>query len=142
MPIPIRVRILETGESAIPRHSAISGPVLFAGRLEPQNNPRLLVEAFAQIGVEHARGLKLVIVGGAIRPRRHPAAMAGGRTRVIFPGCVLVNDHRPNAETLGDAGIYFSGRAGVKDLTAQLERLLDNPELVLEYRSRALDHNA
>ena len=26
--------------------------------------------------------------------------------------CVLVNDHAPNAETVGDAGLYFSGRAG------------------------------
>ena len=35
----------------------------------------------------------------------HPVileAMAAGN-------CVLVNDHPPNAETVGDAGIYFSG---------------------------------
>ncbi len=43
----------------------------------------------------------------------HPVileAMAAGN-------CVLVNDHPPNAETVGDAGIYFSGRGGVDDLT-------------------------
>jgi glycosyltransferase involved in cell wall biosynthesis len=65
----------------------------------------------------------------------HPVileAMAAGN-------CVLVNDHRPNAETVGDAGIYFSGRAGVGDLAAQLELLLDDPSLVAEYRVRALD---
>ena len=151
--------------------------ILFAGRLEPENNPHLLVEAFAQISAERARALKLVIVGGAPYARGYIRQLwrAAG-PRVIFPGyvfgrgywelqrhaylfcaptevggthpvilealsagnCVLVNDHRPNVETVGDAGIYFSGRAGVTDLTAQLERLLDDPELVLEYRSRAL----
>ncbi len=151
--------------------------ILFAGRLEPENNPHLLVEAFAQLGAERAGALKLVIVGDAPYARGYIRRLwrAAG-PRVIFPGyvfgrgywelqrhaylfcaptevggthpvilealsagnCVLVNDHRPNVETVGDAGIYFSGRAGVKDLTAQLERLLDDPELVLEYRSRAL----
>ncbi|TMM06254.1 MAG: glycosyltransferase family 1 protein [Actinobacteria bacterium] len=53
--------------------------------------------------------------------------------------CVLVNDHRPNAETVGDAGIYFSGGLGVDDLTVQLERLLNDPELVGDYRRRALE---
>jgi glycosyltransferase involved in cell wall biosynthesis len=65
----------------------------------------------------------------------HPVileAMAAGN-------CVLVNDHRPNAETVGDAGLYFSGRAGVADLTVQLERLLNDPALVAAYRQRALE---
>ena len=57
-------------------------------------------------------------------------AMAAGN-------CVLVNDHRPNSETVGDAGIYFSGKAGVDDLVVQLRRLLTNPALVADYRSRA-----
>jgi glycosyltransferase involved in cell wall biosynthesis len=51
--------------------------------------------------------------------------------------CVLVNDHAPNAEVVGDAGFYFSGEAGVPDLVAQLERLLASPELVEAYRERA-----
>ena len=65
----------------------------------------------------------------------HPVileAMAAGN-------CVLVNDHAPNAETVGDAGLYFSGRAGVESLTAQLELLLADPALVEEFRHRALD---
>ena len=64
----------------------------------------------------------------------HPVileAMAAGN-------CVLVNDHRPNAETVGDAGIYFSGKIGVDDLTVQLTNLLEKPDLVAEYRTRAL----
>jgi glycosyltransferase involved in cell wall biosynthesis len=51
--------------------------------------------------------------------------------------CVLVNDHAPNAETVGDAGFYFSGREGVPALTAQLQRLLGDPDLVASYRERA-----
>jgi glycosyltransferase involved in cell wall biosynthesis len=64
----------------------------------------------------------------------HPVileAMAAGN-------CVLVNDHPPNAETVGDAGVYFSRNGGVDDLAEQLGRLLDAPELVERYRGRAL----
>jgi glycosyltransferase involved in cell wall biosynthesis len=152
--------------------------ILFVGRLEPENNPHLLVEAFSRIGAKRARGMKLAIVGGA--PYADDYIRQVWRTadpRVVFPGyvfgqgywelqrhayvfcaptevggthpvileamaagnCVLVNDHKPNAETVGDAGIYFSGRAGVGDLAAQLELLLDDPSLVAEYRVRALD---
>jgi glycosyltransferase involved in cell wall biosynthesis len=150
--------------------------VLFVGRLEPENNPHLLVEAFSRIDSRRARGMKLVIVGGApyageyIRQVRRTAD-----PRVVFPGyvfgrrywelqrhaylfcaptgvggthpvileamaagnCVLVNDHPPNAETVGDAGIYFSGRDGVDSLSRQLSRLLDDERLVSEYRARA-----
>jgi glycosyltransferase involved in cell wall biosynthesis len=152
--------------------------ILFVGRLEPENNPHLLVEAFSRIDRGRARGMKLAIVGGApyaddyIRQVRRSAD-----PRVVFPGyvfgrrywelqrhaylfcaptevggthpvileamaagnCVLVNDHPPNAETVGDAGVYFSGRSGVDDLTDQLGRLLDEPELVGVYRRRALE---
>ncbi len=151
--------------------------VLFVGRLEPENNPHLLVEAFSRISRESARDMKLAIVGGA--PYADEYIRQVWRTadpRVVFPGyvfgrgywelqrhaylfcaptevggthpvilealaagnCVLVNDHRPNAETVGDAGIYFSGKLGVDDLTVQLERLLNDPQAVEEYRKRAL----
>jgi glycosyltransferase involved in cell wall biosynthesis len=150
--------------------------VLFVGRLEPENNPHLLVEAWSRIPSEKTRGMSLVVVGGApyaseyiLRVRR------AADPRVIFPGyvfgrgywelqrnaylfcaptevggthpvilealvagnCVLVNDYEPNAETVGEAGVYFSGRQGVPDLAHQLERLLDQPEEVEEYRARA-----
>jgi glycosyltransferase involved in cell wall biosynthesis len=151
--------------------------VLFVGRLEPENNPHLLVEAFSRIGAERSRGMKLAVVGGA--PYASDYIRQVWRTadpRVVFPGyvfgrgywelqrhaylfcaptevggthpvileamaagnCVLVNDHRPNVETVGDAGIYFRGRAGVDDLVAQLDRLLNDPALVERYRHRAL----
>src|ERR1700758_2970298 len=135
--------------------------ILFVGRLEPENNPHLLVEAFSRIRRHAAHGMKLAVVGGA--PYADEYIRSVWRTadpRVVFPGyvfgrgywelqhnayvfcaptevggthpvilealaagnCVLVNDHRPNAETVGDAGIYFSGRLGVDDLAVKLER--------------------
>jgi glycosyltransferase involved in cell wall biosynthesis len=152
--------------------------VLFVGRLEPENNPHLLVEAFSRIGRAQAREMKLAIVGGAPYADDYIRQVwRAADPRVVFPGyvfgrdywelqrhayvfcaptevggthpvilealaagnCVLVNDHRPNAETVGDAGIYFSGGVGVDDLTAQLERLLADPALVARYRERATE---
>ena len=64
----------------------------------------------------------------------HPVileAMAAGN-------CVLVNDHPPNAETVGDAGIYFSGRAGVERPRRAARAAARRSEpLVAEYRERA-----
>jgi glycosyltransferase involved in cell wall biosynthesis len=150
--------------------------VLFVGRLEPENNPHLLVEAFARIPAERARGMKLVVVGGAPYAGEYIRHVhRSGDPRVVFPGyvfgrgywelqrhayvfcaptevggthpvilealaagnCVLVNDHAPNVETIGDAGVTFSGELGVPSLTAELERLLDDPALVERYRERA-----
>jgi glycosyltransferase involved in cell wall biosynthesis len=150
--------------------------VLFVGRLEPENNPHLLVEAFARIPAERARGMKLVVVGGAPYAGEYIRQVhRKGDPRVVFPGyvfgrgywelqrhayvfcaptevggthpvilealaagnCVLVNDHAPNVETVGDAGLTFSGARGVAALTAQLERLFDDPRLVERYRRRA-----
>lgn len=152
--------------------------VLFVGRLEPENNPHLLVEAFSRIGVQRARGMKLVVVGGAPYAGEYIRQVwRSADPRVVFPGyvfgrgywelqrhaylfcaptevggthpvilealaagnCVLVNDHPPNVETVGEGGIYFSGQAGVDDLASQLDRLLNDPELVAEYRIRGLE---
>ena len=65
--------------------------VLFVGRLEPENNPHVLVEAFARISGERARGMKLVVVGGAPYARRlHPQRACARATRAsIFPGYVF-----------------------------------------------------
>ena len=151
--------------------------LLFVGRLEPENNPHVLVEAFARIPTERTRGMKLVVVGGAPYADDYiRGVMRDGDPRVIFPGyvfgrdywelqrnayafvaptevggthpvileamaagnCVLVNDHPPNVETVGNAGLFFSGRAGADDLTRQLERVLADPDLVASYRARAV----
>jgi glycosyltransferase involved in cell wall biosynthesis len=150
--------------------------ILFVGRLEPENNPHMLVEAFSRIPLAHTKGMKLVVVGGAPYAGEYIKQVhRAGDPRVIFPGyifgqgywelqrnayafcaptevggthpvilealaagnCVIVNDHAPNVETVGDAGLTFSGSEGVPALTAQLERILDEPQLVEEYRVRA-----
>jgi len=150
--------------------------ILFVGRLEPENNPHVLVEAFSRIPLKDTGGMKLVVVGGAPYADEYiKQVKRAGDPRVLFPGyifgkgywelqrnayafcaptevggthpvilealaagnCVIVNDHAPNVETVGDAGLTFSGREGVPSLTAQLERILADPKLVDEYRGRA-----
>src|SRR6202022_4871781 len=74
---------------------------------------------------------------GYWEPQRHAYVFCaptevGGTHPVILEAmaagnCVLVNDHPPNAETVGDAGHYFSGALGSEDLERQLTRLLDDP---------------
>jgi glycosyltransferase involved in cell wall biosynthesis len=152
--------------------------ILFVGRLEPENNPHVLVEAFARIDAARSRGMKLVVVGGAPYADEYiRGVMREGDPRVVFPGyvfgtgywelqrhayvfcaptevggthpvilealaagnCVLVNDHPPNVETVGDAGLYFSGSGGADALAEQLGRLLDDPALVEEYRAKAIE---
>ena len=150
--------------------------ILFVGRLEPENNPHVLVEAFSRIPMERTNGMKLVVVGGAPYAGEYIKQVhRAGDPRVLFPGyvfgrgywelqrnayafcaptevggthpvilealaagnCVIVNDHAPNVETVGDAGLTFSGRDGVPSLAAQLERILDQPGVVEDYRERA-----
>jgi glycosyltransferase involved in cell wall biosynthesis len=152
--------------------------ILFVGRLEPENNPHLLVEAFSRIPLATTNGMKLVVVGGAPYADDYiKQVRRAGDPRVLFPGylfgpgywelqrnayafcaptevggthpvilealaagnCVIVNDHAPNVETVGDAGLTFSGRIGVPSLTAQLERILGDPALVQDYRERACE---
>jgi glycosyltransferase involved in cell wall biosynthesis len=154
------------------------GYVLFVGRLEPENNPHLLVEAWSRIPTSKTGGKKLVVVGGAPYASEYiNRVRRSADPRVLFPGyifgpgywelqknaylfcaptevggthpvilealaagnCVLVNDYKPNAETVGDAGVYFSGDEGVPSLTRSLEALLADPETVDGYRARALE---
>jgi len=151
--------------------------VLFVGRLEPENNPHVLVDAWSRIPTAATRGMKLVVVGGAPYASDYiNRVRRAADPRVVFPGyvfgpdywelqrnaylfcaptevggthpvilealaagnCVLVNDYRPNAETVGDAGVYFSGAEGAPDLARRLMALLGDPELVAGYRQLAL----
>jgi glycosyltransferase involved in cell wall biosynthesis len=64
--------------------------ILFVGRLEPENNPHMLVEAFSQIGAAAARGMKLAIVGGAPYADEYiREVMRAADPRVVFPGYVF-----------------------------------------------------
>lgn len=51
--------------------------------------------------------------------------------------CVVVNDTPPNLETMGDAGLAYTGRHGAADLRRQLQWLIDHPDQVEAYRCRA-----
>jgi glycosyltransferase involved in cell wall biosynthesis len=64
--------------------------VLFVGRLEPENNPHMLVEAFARFDREQTRGMKLVVVGGAPYADAYiRGVMRRADPRVVFPGYVF-----------------------------------------------------
>jgi glycosyltransferase involved in cell wall biosynthesis len=56
-----------------------------------------------------------------------------------FGNCVLVNDTPSNLEVIGDAGFSYSGRDGSHALQERLQFLLDNPEIVREYRAKAAE---
>jgi glycosyltransferase involved in cell wall biosynthesis len=65
----------------------------------------------------------------------HPALVEA----MGFGNCVLVNDTPSNLEVVGDAGFSYHGAEGAEDLCMQLQMLVDHPEVVQEYRSKASD---
>ncbi len=148
------------------------GYILFVGRLVPENNAHVLVEAFRDLHTD----LRLVVVGDAPYAEAYQAELrSAGDDRVIFPGyqfgaaycellrnaalfvaptevggthpviveamaagaCVVVNDHRPNVETVGDAGVSYPGGQGAEGLRRALEALLADPEEMDRYRHAA-----
>jgi glycosyltransferase involved in cell wall biosynthesis len=64
----------------------------------------------------------------------HPALVEA----MGFGNCVLVNDTPSNLEVVGESGLSYSGTQGAVDLAAKLQLLLDQPEVVAQYRSQAL----
>jgi len=65
----------------------------------------------------------------------HPVileAMAAG-------ACLLVNDHPPNLECIGDAGASFGGAAGADGLRDKLKQLLSQPESRRELKRKAVE---
>jgi len=148
------------------------GYVLFVGRLVPENNAHVLVEAFAGLETD----LRLAVVGDAPYADAYQARLrATGDDRVVFAGyqfgrayrellrhaavivvptevggthpvllesmaagaCILVNDHAPNLETLGGAGVSYPGKDGAAGLRLVLERLLADTEAMESHRAAA-----
>ena len=136
--------------------------ILFVGRLVPENNAHLLVDAYARLDTEWP----LVIVGDAPYADDYIERLRGSADeRVIFPGyvfgtgyaelvhhcalmCVptevggthpviveamaagaplVVSDHAPNIEVVGDSAATFSLASGSTALAATLERLIADP---------------
>ena len=148
------------------------GYLLFVGRLVPENNAHVLVEAFAGLRTD----LKLVVVGDASYADDYQRELrACADEQVVFTGylfgdgyrellrnaavvvaatevggthpviaealgagnCVVVNDHAPNLEVIGDAGVSYRGADGAVGLRRVLQALLDDPGAVASYRERA-----
>jgi glycosyltransferase involved in cell wall biosynthesis len=150
--------------------------VLFVGRLVPENNAHVVIEAFAGLDTD----LKLVVVGDAPYAddyQRELKVAAERDSRVMMTGyvfgdgylelsrnaaivvvasevggthpvlvesmaagnCVVVNDHEPNLETIGDAGAHYHGADGAAGLRSALQSLLDDPDRVEALRSAAAE---
>jgi glycosyltransferase involved in cell wall biosynthesis len=63
----------------------------------------------------------------------HPALVEA----MGYGNCALVNDTPSNLEVIGDAGFSYRGAEGADDLERQLQMLVDNPQVVQEYRPKA-----
>lgn len=63
----------------------------------------------------------------------HPALVEA----MGFGNCVLVNDTASNLEVISDAGFSYRGNEGPEDLHRQLQVLLDNPDIVNDFRKKA-----
>lgn len=163
----------DTGESLQRFGLRPRGYVLFVGRLVPENNAHVLIDAFTELATD----LKLVVVGDASYADEYRARlMAGTDERVIFTGylfgegyrelarnaavfvvptevggthpvilealaagnAVLVNDHPPNLEAIGDAGASYEGGGGAPALKSALAKLLADPQRIDELRSLAV----
>ena len=137
--------------------------ILFVGRLVPENNAHMLVDAYARLGTDWP----LVVVGDAPYADDYISRLrASARDDVIFPGYVfgdgyaelvnncgvmcaptevggthpviieamaagaplVVSDHPPNLEVVGDAADAFSLDAGSTSLAAVLQRMLADDE--------------
>ena len=151
--------------------------ILFVGRLVPENNAHLLVEAHRQLNSDWP----LVIVGDASYSDRYIADLkAAAGPEVRFPGyvfgdgyrelvhrcgimcvptevggthpviieamaagaCLLVSDHAPNVEVVGDAASTFDLTGGAVAAGLALRDLVDNPTNRVALRGRAMNRAA
>jgi glycosyltransferase involved in cell wall biosynthesis len=63
----------------------------------------------------------------------HPALVEA----MGYGNCTLVNDTPSNLEVIGDAGFRYRGAEEADDLERQLQMLVDNPQVVQQYRVKA-----
>jgi len=101
-------------------HREADERTVFTGYVFGDGYDELRTHAHAMV-VPHA-------VGGT-----HPVlleALAAGQ-------CVIANDNQQNREVVGTAGLYFDERLGEADLAANLQRVVDDAQLVADLRSRA-----
>jgi glycosyltransferase involved in cell wall biosynthesis len=94
--------------------------VIFTGYLFGEGYRQLLHCAYLFVLASEVGGTHPVLV----------EAMAAGN-------CIVANDHAPNMETLGDAGLSYSGRGGAADLVRVMQRAIDDAALVDRLREQA-----
>lgn len=98
------------------------------------NDPRIILTGYVFGRGYHELGSNAQIfietsgVGGT-----HPALVEA----MAFGNCVVVNNTPENLETIGDAGLSYSGAAGAASLQAVLAQLLRQPETVAQFRRHA-----
>jgi len=54
-----------------------------------------------------------------------------------FGNCVIAHNTPENLETIGDAGFSYDGKHGADSLKLVLEKLIDTPNVIVEYKARA-----
>ncbi len=63
----------------------------------------------------------------------HPALVEA----MGYGNCVLVNDTPSNVEVTSDAGLSYRGAEGADDLCKKLQMLVNDPQVIQEYRVKA-----
>jgi glycosyltransferase involved in cell wall biosynthesis len=63
----------------------------------------------------------------------HPALVEA----MAFGNCVVTHNTPENLETIGEAGFAYDGQVGAESLLGMLQQLIQQPELVEAYRSKA-----
>ena len=90
----------------------------------------LFGRGYRELGTNAAVFVETSGVGGT-----HPALLEA----MALGNCVVVNDTDENLETIGDAGLAYSGADGSPALQRVLQGLLRDPGRVEAYRKKALE---
>ncbi len=83
---------------------------------------------------ELARNAEIFVVPSEVGGS-HPVLLEA----ICAGNCVVVNDHEPNLEVLGGAGVSYPGAEGAAGLRRVLQGLVDHPQRIVELRAAALE---
>lgn len=104
-------------------HSLATPDTVFTGYVGGDGYRELVSNAYLFVETSSASGT-------------HPALLEA----MSLGNCVVAQDTAENIETMGGAGLTYSGKKAVSALRATLQELLHNPALVDKYRGRAHAH--
>lgn len=107
----------------------------YIARLKNVDDPRVIFTGYVfGEGYQELSSSAYVFVETSEVGGTHPALVEA----MAFANCVVVNDTPENLETIGDAGLSYSGAVGSLALREVLRDLLDSPCAVEEHGERAL----